>query len=175
MIWDMDHREGNQASWDDLARALGGSFVARARGVVAPELILLTGDNEPFGRLTAGEDGRTHLQAGDLLARIEASPGATYRMTTGDEEVLSAEAAGSASSLTLRSGERAYEASISLLRNTATARSSDGREAARVSGGLSNRRYRAVFDPEDPASLLVAVFLLNHTVTLRSRAYRAGS
>ena len=171
----MDDRDDSLTAWEDLSRLLGGSFVARVRGVVAPELILLTGDDEPFGHLTAGEDGRTHLQAGDVMAWIEPRRGATYTMTTGEGETLTAEPAGSPTSLTLRSGGRLYEASISLLRNRATATASDGREAARLSGGLTNRRYRATFDPRDPASLPVAVFLLNHTVTLRRGAYRAGS
>jgi hypothetical protein len=96
-------------------------------------------------------------------------------MTGDDGEVLTARAAGSASVLTLRSGGTTYEASISPLRNSATARSSAGREAARVSGGLTNRRYRVTFDPQDPASLPVAVFLLHHTFALRSKAFRAGT
>ncbi|HEV2094376.1 MAG TPA: hypothetical protein VGR18_14545 [Rubrobacter sp.] len=171
----MDDRGESRTAWEDLARTLGGSFGARARGAIAPELILLTRDGEPFGRLTADEDGRTHLQAGGLAAWIEPLTDATYGMTTGDERTLTAETVGSATTLTLRSGDRAYEARISLLRNSAVARSSDEGEAARVSGGLTNRRYRAVFDPEDPASLPVAVFLLHHTFALRSRAYRAGS
>jgi hypothetical protein len=171
----MDDRGDSLTAWEDLSRLLGGSFVAHVRGMVAPELILLTGNDEPFGRLTAGEDGRTHLQAGDVMAWIEPRPGATYGMTTGEGETLTAEPAGSPTLLTLRSGERLYEASISLLRNRATARSEDGGEAVRLSGGLTNRRYRATFDPRDPASLPVAVFLLNHTVTLRRGAYRAGS
>ncbi len=171
----MDDRDDGLTAWDDLSRLLEGSFVARVWGVVAPGLILLTGDDEPFGRLTAGEDGRTHLQAGDVMAWIEPRPGATYGMTTGESETLTAEPAGSPTSLTLRSGGRLYEASISLLRNRATATASGGGEAARLSGGLTNRRYRATFDPRDPASLPVAVFLLNHTVTLRRGAYRAGS
>jgi hypothetical protein len=175
MIWGMDRRAGNQAPWEDLARTLGGSFVARVRGVVAPELVLLTEDDEPFGRLTAGEDGRTHLQAGDVMAWIEPRPGAAYGMTTGERETLTAEPAGSQTHLTLRSGGRRFKASISLLRNRATATASDGGEAARLSGGLTNRLYRATFDPRDPASLPVAVFLLNHTVTLRRGAYRTGS
>ncbi len=175
MIYGMDHRGENPASWEGLARALGGSFVARARGVVSPELVLLTPDGGPFGRLTADEVGDTWFQAGDLAARIEPSPGATYRMTTGDAETLTAEQAGSPTILNLRSGGRHYEARISLLRNRATARSEDGGEAVRLSGGLTNRRYRAAFDPQDPASLPIAIFLLHHTVTLRSRAYRAGS
>lgn len=175
MIWGMDHRGEDRASWDGLARTLGGSFVARAQGVVVPELILFAPDGEPFGRLTAGEDNRTHLQAGDVMAWIEPRPGGTYGMTTGEGETLTAEPAGSPTLLTLRSGGRRYEASISLLRNRATATASAGGEAARLSGGMTNRRYRATFDPQDPASLPIAVFLLNHIVTLRRGAYRAGS
>lgn len=171
----MDDRAENLTAWERLARGLGGSFAARARGVVTPELILLTQQGEPFGRLTAGEDGKTRLQAGDLAAWIEALPGATYAMTTGDEETLTVETTGSATDLILRSGDRAYEAHVSLLRNSAVARLSGGGESARVSGGLTNRRYRTVFDPQDPASLPVAVFLLLHTFALRRGAYRAGS
>ena len=175
MILGMDDREENLTAWERLTRDLDGSFAARARGVIAPELILLTQQGEPFGRLTAGEDGRTHLQAGDLTAWIEALPVAAYAMTTGDEKTLTAEIAGSATDLILRSGDRAYEAHGSLLRNSAVARLSDERESARISGGLTNRRYRAVFDPQDPVSLPVAVFLLHHTFALRRGAYRAGS
>ena len=174
MILGMDDREQNLTAWGDLARDLGGTFAARARGAITPEVILLTRDGEPFGRLTAGEDGRTHLQAGDLTAWIEALPDATYAMTTGDEKTLTAETAGSATDLILRSGDRAYEARISLLRNSAVARMSDERESARVSGGLTNRRYRAAFDPQDPVSLPVAVFLLHHAFALRRGAYRTG-
>ncbi|HKH10502.1 MAG TPA: hypothetical protein VKA73_05085 [Rubrobacter sp.] len=170
----MDHSAQRAASWDELTRALGGSFAARARGVVSPELVLLTGTGYPFGRLAAGEADRTHLQAGELTAWIEPLTGGAHAMTTGDEETLIAETAGPASALTLRSGGRTYEASISLFRNSATARASDGGEAARVSGGLTNRRYRAVFDPQDPASLPIAVFLLHRTFALRSMAYRAS-
>jgi hypothetical protein len=171
----MDDRKENLTAWGRLARGLGGSFAAQARGVITPELILLTQQGEPFGRLTAGEDGKTHLRAGDLTAWIEALPGATYAMTTGDEKTLTAETTGSATDLILRSGDRAYEAHVSLLRNSAVARQSDEGESARVSGGLTNRRYRAVFDPQDPVSLPVAVFLLHHTFALRRSAYRAGS
>lgn len=174
MILGMDDPSKSEAAWEDLARTLGGSFVARARGVVSPELVLLTAAGEPFGRLTAGEAGRTHLQAGDVTAWIEPPTGATFGMTTGDAQILTAQTTGSAATLALRAGDRAYEASISLLRNSAVARSSDGREAASVSGGLTNRRYRAVFDPQDPVSLRVAIFLLQHTVTLRGKAYRTG-
>ncbi len=176
MIRYVDHRRDNAvSSWEDLARALGGSFAARARGLISPEMILLTSDGEPFGRLTAGEAGETRLQAGDLAAWIEPRTDSTYAMTTDGEETLTAENAGSATALTLRSGDRVYDASISPLRNSAVARSSDEREAARVSGGLANRRYRAAFDPQDPASLPVAIFLLHRAFALRSSAFRASS
>lgn len=177
MIWCVDHSAAGAASWNGLARALGGSFTARARGVVSPELILLTEAGEPFGRLSADEGlpGGTRLEAGALEARIEARPGGAYGMTTDAGEVLTAETAGPASLLAVRSGGDAYEARISPLRNGATARSSDGREAARVSGRLAGRRYGIFFDPKDAASLPVAVFLLNHTFALRRAAFRAGS
>jgi hypothetical protein len=171
----MEDREENLTTWESLACGLGDSFTARARGLVTPELILFTQQSEPFGRLTAGEDGKTHLRADDLTAWIELLPDKTYAMTTGDEMTLTAETTGSATDLILRSGDRAYEAHVSLLRNSAVASLSDEGESARVSGGLTNRRYRAVFDPQDPVSLPVAVFLLHHTFALRRGAYRAGS
>jgi len=168
------HKE-NRASWKDLSRTLGGSFTARARGLISPGLDLLTPENEIFGRLLTDAAGGTRLRAGDLEAEIQQAPGHRYVMMTGDTETLTAEPAGSPTSLTLRSDERVYEARISLFRNRATALSSTGNETARLSGGLTNRRYRATFDPLDPASLPVADFLLHHTVGLRSKAYRAGS
>lgn len=175
MIRYVDHRRDNAASsWEDLARTLGGSFAARARGLISPELILLTSDGEPFGRLTAGEAGKTLLQAGELAAWIEPRTNTTYTMTTEGDETLTAENAGSATTLTLRSGDRVYGANISLLRNSAVARSSDEREAARISGGITNRRYRAAFDPQSPASLPVAIFLLHRTFALRSSAFRTS-
>ena len=175
MILCMEERDRGLSGWRELAGDLGGSFAARARGVVSPELVLLTEAGEPFGRLATDNAGGMRLRAGDLTARIEPRTGGLYGMTGDSGEVLTAQAAGPASVLTLRSGGTAYEARISPFRNSATARSSDGRETARVTGGLTNRRYRAIFDPQDPASLPVAVFLLHHTFALRSKAYRAGT
>ena len=172
----MDRRGDNPASsWEDLARTLGGSFTARARGLVSPGLDLLTPGNETFGQLLTDAAGGTRLRAGDLEAEIQQPESTRYAMTTGGTETLTAEPAGSQTHLTLRSGDHLYEARISLLRNRATAVSSTGNETASLSGGLTNRRYRATFDPQDPASLPIAVFLLHHTVALRSKAYRTGS
>lgn len=167
-----DDRIMRLAAWGSLARELGGSFSARVRGVVSPEVILLTPDGGIFGRLVADEAGGRRLRAGDVSARIETQADGRYRMATAGAEVLDAGASGSATALELRSGDQSYGASISLLRNSATARSSDGTEAVRISGGLTNRRYRATFDPEDPASLPVAVFLLDRLFTLRRDAFR---
>lgn len=176
MIWYVDHRNDNPASsWEALARTLGGSFTARARGLVSPRLDLLTPDNELFGSLSTDSSGATRLRAGDLEAEIRQPEVAGYVMTGGGTEILTAEPTGNPALLGLRSGTRRYEASISLLRNRATATSSAGNETARLSGGMTNRRYRATFDSQDPAALPIAVLLLHHTFALRSRAFRTGS
>ncbi len=169
------NRKGEDPNaWNELARLLSGSFAARARGLVSPGLVLLTPENVPFGHLLTGEAEGTRLRVGDLEAEIHQVESYRYVMTTGGAETLTAEPAGSQTLLTLRSGDRRYKARISLLRNSASAVSSTGDETARLSGGLTNRRYRATFDPQDPAALLIAFFLLHHTVKLRSSAYRAA-
>jgi hypothetical protein len=55
------------------------------------------------------------------------------------------------------------------------ARSSGGEEVARISGGLTNRSYEAVFDAGDEGSVPLAVFLLYLTVALRRRVFLAGA
>ena len=44
----------------------------------------------------------------------------------------------------------------------------------RVTGGLTNRNYEAVFDTDDEGSLPVAIFLLYLLVALRREAYTVG-
>jgi hypothetical protein len=154
-------------------KALCGSFAARARGFLASEFILLNQSDEEFGRLRIHGRTGAEVEAGDLRAEIERTPHGRHRMLTGDAETLVAKPLGSPDTLEIRCGGRRYEARLSLLRNTAVARSSEGEEAARVSGGLTNRAYEAVFDAE--GSLPVAVFLLYYTVALRSRAYQTGA
>ena len=163
------------SSWEDLARTLGGSFAARARGLVSPGLALFTLQNELFGELLTDATGGTRLRAGDLEAEVRQNESHHYVMTTGGTRTLTAEPTGSPTLLNLRSGDRLYEARISLLRNRATVKSSTGTETARLSGGLTNRRYNATFDPRDPASLPIAILLLHQTIKLRSKAYRARS
>ena len=166
--------EDMERAWERLGRTLGGTFAARSRGVVSPELVLLTADDRPFGRLTPARDGGALLRAEDLEARIGPPTDGRYTMTSGGRELLVAEPAGSETVLTLRSGDRSFGARLSLLRGDAVALSAGGGETARVSGNLTNRRYEATFAPEDPDSLPIAVFLLNHAFTLRRNAFLAG-
>ena len=169
----MDHEtNGGTLPWEGLGETLGGSFAARASGLVAPELVLLTSGGEFFGRLATDASGGGRFRAGDLEAGIQQHGDHRYVMTTGNARTLTAEPAGSPTVLNLRSGDRLYEARISLFRNRATARSAPGSETASLSGGLTNRRYNATFDPEDPSALPIAIFLLHHTAKLRREAYR---
>ena len=163
------------APWSRLLKTLSGSFVARARGFLTPEFILLNQSGDEFGRLrTYGPTG-AELEAENLRAAIGHAPPARHRMLADDAEILVAEPLDSPDTLEIRCWGRRYEAHLSLLRNTAVARSSGGEEAVRVTGGLTNRAYEAVFDAEDEGSLPVAVFLLYYTAALRSRAYRTGA
>ena len=167
--------------WSRLLEALAGSF--SARGLLASEFILLNQGGGEFGRLRIHVPIGAELEAENLRAAIERAPHGTphgtphgsHRMLSGDGETLVAEPLGTADILEVRCGGRRYESHPSLLRNTAVARSSLGEEAARVTGGLTNRAYEAVFDAEDEGSLPVAIFLLYYTVALRSRAYRTGA
>ena len=167
--------DSTPSPWSWLLEALAGSFSARARGFLASEFILLNRSGEEFGQLQIHGLTDAEVEAGDVRAAIEGAPPARHRMLTGDAETLVAEPLGSPDTLKIRCGSRRYEAHLNLLRNTAVARSSGGEEAARVTGGLTNRHYEAVFDAEDEDSLPVAVFLLYYTVALRSRAYRTGA
>ena len=168
-------RDPLPSPWSRLLEALAGSFSARARGLLASEFVLLNHSGEEFGRLRIDYPTGAELEAENLRAAIERAPYGGHRMLSGDEETLVAEPLETADILEVRCGGRRYESHLSLLRNTAVARSSGGEEAARVTGGLTNRAYKAVFDAEDEGSLPVAVFLLYYTAALRSRAYRTGA
>ena len=163
------------APWSRLRKVFSGSFAARARGFLASEFILLNQSGEESGRLRIDGPAGAEVEAGDLRAVIERAPHARHRMLTGGAETLVAQALGSPDILEIRCGGRRYEARLSLLRNTALARASGGQEVARVTGGLTNRSYEAVFEAEDEGTLPVAVFLLYHTVALRRRAYQMGA
>ena len=160
------------AAWQILAAPLGGSFIARARGLLNPEIVLFDADGEPFGRLeTHGTEG-ANFAAGEIEAGIRTTDRSTHEMTSGGEQVLTSRNKGSATTLRIQATSRAYDADLSLLRNRATARTPGDRTAARISGGLSNRRYEATFDPHDPNALPISLFLLHRLNALRSRAYQ---
>jgi hypothetical protein len=167
-------RDPSPSPWSRLLGTLAGSFSARARGFLASEFILLKGGGGEFGSLRIHDPMGAELEAENLRAVIERAPRGRHRMLSGDEETLVAQPLRTADILEVRCGARRYEAHLSLLRNTAVARSSGGGEVARVTGGLTNRAYEAVFDAEDEGSLPVAIFLLYYAVALRRRAYRAG-
>lgn len=159
---------GEAAKWKDLEASLNGAFSARAKGFLGSEFSL-SGRAGEFGNLRLGGSGAASFEAGGVEGRIE-SFGSKYRMLIGGEEILSAERG--LSGLRIEYGGIRFEASVSLFRNTASARTDEGEEAARVSGGMSNRRYDASFEGE---SLVVAVFLLHHLAAARRRAFRAST
>ena len=162
------------APWKGLRENLAGSFSARARGLLATDFALLDSGGREIGRLRVLRPQGAELETGDLRAGIQRTAPRSYAMLAGGARVLSAEtAAGSPGSARIRCGERVYEASLALLRNTAEALSPAGERAARVAGGLTNRRYEVAFDAHDAGSLPVAVFLLYRLVALRRGAYRA--
>ena len=163
------------APWRELQERLAGYFAARSRGLLASEFVLSDRSGEEFGRLlTHGLEG-AELKTARMSAEIERTSRSRYRMLTSGAETLVARPAGSSGALEVRCGNRFYEARLSLLRNTAAARSSRGEEAARIAGGLTNRSYEGVFNVEDEGSLPVVVFLLYHTVALRRRAFMADA
>lgn len=163
------------APWRELRETLAGSFAARSRGLLASEFALMDRDGEEVGRLRLRGTAGAELEAGDLGAKIESAGRSRHVMLTGGTEVLTAENRGSPDALDVTCAGRPYSVRINLLRNTASALSPENEESARVTGGLTNRRYEAVFDARDEGSLPVAVFLLHRTVELRRGAYRAST
>ncbi len=161
------------APWTGLRESLAGSFTASARGLFASDFALLDQRDREVGLLKIYGPEGANLEAGELRARIERTAHRHYAMQAGGTQVLSAETAGS--TMRIRRAERVYEAGLALLRNTAEARLPTGKRAARVAGGLTNRRYEVAFDTEDEWALPVAVFLLYRLVALRRGAYRTGS
>jgi hypothetical protein len=162
------------APWTELLETLQGSFTARARGFFASDFALLDPGGREVGRLRVHGPEGARLEAGSLAVGIEHTAPHRYAMLAGAAQILSAETADSPDAMRIRYAERAYEANLSLLRNTAEALSPAGDSAARVTGGLTNRRYEVTFDAEDERSLPVAVFLLYRLVAFRRGAYRAG-
>jgi hypothetical protein len=158
-----------------LGENLAGSFAARGRGLLASEFAIQGREGEELGRLEIhGLDG-ARIEAGDLQARIERSAPARYTMLSGDKEILTAGATGALDTPEISCLDRLYRGRVSLLRNTAEARVAGEGAKVRITGGLTNRNYEAVFDADDEGSLPVAFFLLYLAVALRREAYLTGT
>lgn len=158
--------------WRRLGEVLAGSFAARAHGLLGSDFAILDREGEEVGRLRIHGSEGAQLRAGDLEAEISRVARSRYMMLSGGAEILTAGSAGA--SLEIRCPGRLYETRLSLLRNTAEAGPAGGEVVARITGGLTNRRYEAFFDVDEGCSLPVAFFLLYRTVALRREAYRAG-
>jgi hypothetical protein len=157
------------APWMELRERLAGYFAAR--GLLTPVYVLSSRTGEEFGRLRVHGPEGAELETESTRVEIERTAPSRFRMLTGGAQTLEAEPAGSAHVLEVRHENHLYEARLNLLRNTAVAHHPGRGEAARVSGGLTNRSYEAVFDAEDEGSLPVAVFLLYHTIALRRQVF----
>src|SRR5919112_916582 len=152
------HEDPVLTHWRRLGETLEGSFAARARGLLEIH----------------GAEG-AELGAGYLEARIERSALSGYSMLMDGAEILTAEPLGAWNAPEIKCLDRLYRGRLSLLRNTAEAGPAGERATLRITGGLTNRKYEAVFDAADEGSLPVALFLLYLTIALRRRAYLAGT
>jgi hypothetical protein len=157
--------------WRRLGETLEGSFAARARGLLAPEFAILGKEGEEIGRLEIHGVEGAELGAGNLEARIERSASSGYTMLTDGAEILAAEPLGAWSAPEIVCLDSLYRGRLSLLRNKAEAGPAGKRATVRITGGLTHRKYEAVFDAGDEGSLPVALFLLYLTVALRRKAY----
>jgi hypothetical protein len=158
--------------WRKLRETLAGHLTARAHGLLAPEFFLLTREGTHIGKLDIRGPAGADLTAGDVEARIERAGRSGYAMLSSGEEILTSTADPTSPEIT--SHNRPYVTSLSLLRNKAEAGPNERSTSIRIKGGLTNRTYEASFDPGDENALPVALFLLYHLISQRSKAYRAG-
>ena len=171
------------ASWDGLARSLGASFGARARGLLGSRFSLLNGDGEEWGTLRMLGPYAAEIHAAGTTSEIEriGEFGARYRLRTDGVPFLLAGPERPKEALRVFCAGKSYEAETSLLRNTSTAqrlttgvpRDGDNSATDRVSlsGGVAGRSYLAAFPEGDGSALAVAVFLLYRNVAIRRMAF----
>ena len=164
--------------WYDLQQVLGGSFTARASGLLTPEFALFSPDGQEFGRLRLRGPWAAEFRSGDYSAVLESSDG-LYRMVVSSGEAVVVVAATTNGrpngELETSCGGRTYGARVNLLRNLAIASYSDGGGAVRLSGGPTGRSYEAVFSTGDGCTLPIGILLLWYVAANRRRAYRIGS
>ena len=158
-----------------LQNDLTSSFNARARGLLGNEFVLPGTDGGERGRLKMLGLQGAEFRAKDLEATIERMATARYEMLSGGDKILKAWPSGAhADGLEIWCGERAYTATISLLRNRAVAYDEAGIEKVQLAGNVTGRAYGVETDAEDPWALPVAALLIYHTALNRRRAYRAA-
>ena len=162
--------------WYDLQLSLGGSFTARARGLLTIKFALLDSVGKKFGQLQLRGLSVAEFESGGRTSTLTQTEG-RYRIVTESEEVLTAAPkVQSIDELEISCSNQTYEARVSFFRNLALA--SYGRDDGRtvqVSGGVVGRSYQVLFTPDDRCALPAAVFLLWHLAANRRRAYRMGS
>jgi hypothetical protein len=163
--------DSDLAPWGRLGETLEGSFAARRRELLTPEFAIFDRKDEEIGRLEVRGIEGAGLEVGDLEARIESPAPAAYTMLSRDAVILTAEPLGAWSVPEIKCPDRLYQGRLSLLRNTAEAGPAGERATVRITGGLTNRNYQALFDASNEDSLPIAFFLLYLTVALRSKAY----
>jgi hypothetical protein len=158
------------APWRSLGETLEGSFAARRRGLLTPEFAIIDRKDEEIGRLEIHGIEGAELEVGDLEARVEGSAPTGYTMLA-DGPILTARPLRAWNAPEISCLGHLYWGRLSLLRNTARAGPAGKGATVRITGGLTNRNYEAVFDAGNEDSLPVAFFLLYLTVALRSKAY----
>jgi hypothetical protein len=158
--------------WRHLSETFAGYLTARARGLLASELVLLDREGARIGKLEINGSEGADLRAGDVEARIERVGRSGYAMLSSGEEILTS--TGDPSSPGITSHNQPYETTLSLLRNKAEAGPAGNTTTVRINGGLTNRSYKATFEPGDKNSLPVTLFLLYRLVSLRRKAYVTG-
>jgi hypothetical protein len=168
----MGPMQRDPAPWRKLSDALDGHLMARARGLLASEYVLLNSEGTEVGKLDIQDPAGADLAAGDVEARIEHAGRSGYAMLSSGEEILASTADPTSPEITSR--DHPYESSLSLLRNKAEAGPKDHAATIHIRGGLANRTYEASFDADDDNSLPVTLFLLYRLVSQRRQAYRAG-
>ena len=165
------HEDSDLAPWRRLGETLQGSFAVRGRGLLAPEFAIIDRKDKEIGRLEIYGIEGAGLEVGDLEAHIESSAPTGYTMLAGGAEILTAGPVGARSAPEISCLGHLYQGRLSLLRNTARAGPAGKSATVRITGGLTNRNYEALFDADNEDSLPVAFFLLYLTVALRSKAY----
>ena len=168
------------ATWEALARDLGGSFDARARGLLGSRFSLLDGGGRERGQLRMLGSYAAEVHVGGTVSEIERTGefGARYRMRTDGAPLLIAGPEKPEEGLRIFCGGKAYEAETSVLRNTSAARrltadpskKENGPAGVSLSGGIAGRSYRGTFPEGDGSALAVAVFLLYRNVAIRRTA-----